>query len=84
MDGHAVYEGDLQSMRAGAWDAVPATCGAGGDLAEDLTPGTGNRYFLIVPLAGGTQGTFGAASDGPRDAPLTTCAAVESSTLACD
>jgi hypothetical protein len=72
---YAVYEGSLEALAAGGWDHLPATCSAGTDLAETLTPEAGNRYFLVAPLAGGSEGESGSGSSGiPRPASLSACA----------
>ena len=71
---HAVYEGSLDALRGGAWDHVPLTCAAGPDLVEYITPGAGNRYFLVAPLAGGHEGSVGTdSSNSPRPVSAQAC-----------
>ena len=62
-DRYAVYEGSLEQLRVGVWDHQPVTC-EGSALEEYLDPGAGNRFFLIAPLAGNTEGDYGDSSSG--------------------
>ena len=50
--------------RAGRWDHGPLSCFARPDLVEYVTPGSGTRYYLVVPSAGTSEGTFGSSSNG--------------------
>lgn len=52
----ALYEGVL-----GQWNShLPVACSdAGGDGVESVTPGAGNRYYLVVPWAPGVEGSYG-------------------------
>ncbi len=75
VDDHAIYEGSLASLAAGTWDHVPVTCSAGPDLTETITPSAGSRYFLVAPLAGGSEGLLGSGSAGTdRPASGSACA----------
>jgi len=81
-DDHAIYEGDLDSLRLGAWELSPLTCSAGGDLAEYIAAGEGDHYFLVAPLAGGAEGATGYSSGGaPRPQPAVACAPREISSV---
>ena len=67
-----IYEGTL-----GVWDSHRRLdCSdAGGDLQEDIEPGTGNRYYFVVPRGGGYEGSYGTDSDGnERPVGFATCA----------
>jgi len=74
---YVVYEGNLESLRLGVWDHAPRSCAAGPDLTEYLLPGTGNRYFLVAPTAGGFEGGLGHPAgpgmSGPRPASAAAC-----------
>jgi hypothetical protein len=72
---YAIYEGNLSMLRSGLWDHVPVTCAAGVDLTETFVPGAGGRYFLIAPLASGSEGRLGKSSSGvDRPASPSACA----------
>ena len=48
------------------------------DLTEEITPGSGDVYFLVAPLAGGAEGTLGSDSAGLlRAEPVISCATRE-------
>jgi hypothetical protein len=71
---YAVYEGTLAALQAGSYDHAPLSCAAGVDLSETVTPGAGNRYYLIAPLVTGAEGGLGADSGGsPRPASASAC-----------
>ncbi|MCP3938600.1 MAG: hypothetical protein GY708_24900 [Actinomycetia bacterium] len=57
-DDFAVYEGTLGSFASNE----PTTCSTGGLAQETLTPGAGNRYYLVVPLQAGNEGSYGLTS----------------------
>jgi len=61
---YALYQGNLSMLRSGMWDHVPVSCAAGTDLTETFAPAPGNRYYLVAPLAGGSEGSLGKASSG--------------------
>jgi hypothetical protein len=82
VDGHAVYEGSISLLRTGSWDHAALTCSAGADLVEYVYPAGGDRYFLVAPLAGGSEGALGSSSGGePRPPANAACAVRESSSL---
>ena len=57
---YAVYEGSL-----GSFDNPTAqTCTTGGAINLTLTPGNGDRYYLVVPLNDDTEGSYGAGAGG--------------------
>ena len=52
---YAVYEGQV-----GVWDShEQLVCDAGLDLEEDISPSSGDRYYLVVPLISDTEGSYG-------------------------
>ncbi len=72
---YAVYEGSLDALRQGVWDHAPRTCGTIGDPWYVLTPGSGNRFFLIAASAQGYEGRLGRMSSGvERPAAAQACA----------
>lgn len=74
----AVYEGTL-----GSWYShAPLQCStAGGFSAVNLTPAAGSRYYLIVPLSSGSEGSYGADSAGAEiPAGLSPCRAAKNTT----
>jgi hypothetical protein len=78
--GYAIYEGTIGALRGGSWDHAPRTCAAGADLFETFTPGGGNVYFLVAPLAGSSEGRLGATSAGAdRPSSPSACAPREAS-----
>ncbi len=57
---YAVYEGSL-----GSFDShVALTCTTGGAIDLTLTPGAGDKYYLVVPLNDDTEGSYGAGVGG--------------------
>jgi hypothetical protein len=76
---YAIYEGSLPMLRGGGWDHAPVTCSAGTDRTEIVTPQAGSRYFLVAPLAGSSEGTYGLSQGSPRPPSASACAARESS-----
>jgi hypothetical protein len=76
---YAVYEGSLDSLRDGLWLPAPATCSTTGALATTLAMPQGDRYFLVVPIAGDHEGSMGRDSfGGLRAEPPGACAPRES------
>ena len=75
---YAVYEGELGDF-AGHVPVVPAgspACTTGGATTLSFAPGSGSRYFLVVPLNGGDEGSYGVDSGGnPRPASAAACGA---------
>jgi len=77
---YAVYAGDLGMLRQGTWDHAPATCSTASGFDETLLTGEGDRYFLVVPVAGAYEGHLGHGKDGAlRPASPDACAPRESS-----
>ena len=57
---YAVYEGAI-----GDWYShLPARCSTGGVSLATVTPGGGNRYFLVVSNDATTEGSYGTDSRG--------------------
>jgi hypothetical protein len=57
---YAVYEGAV-----GSWYShVPAACSTYAKTSVSIAPGGGNRYYLVVPLTQGEEGTYGHDSSG--------------------
>jgi hypothetical protein len=57
---YAVYEGQM-----GAWSShVPLACTTNGATSATLSPGEGGRYYLVVALTGGVEGSYGMDSTG--------------------
>jgi hypothetical protein len=82
-DNYAVYEGGLASLRAGVWDHRPIAC-VGTDVVEKVVPQAGDRYFLVAPLAGGTEGDFGVSSSGSLRPESQSACGVRQAGIACD
>jgi hypothetical protein len=66
-DDFVVYEGVLGDFTS----HVPADpgCSTGGATQATFAPGTGNRYYLVVPQNGGVEGSYGTRGDG-ADRPI--------------
>ncbi len=57
---YTVHEGVL-----GSWYShVPIACSSSGALSITLTPGAGNRYYLVVPATLSLEGSYGTNSAG--------------------
>jgi subtilase family protein len=57
---YEVYEGTI-----GDYDShAPVLCSTGGQLSATVTPGSGNRYYLIVPRNTSSEGSYGLDSSG--------------------
>jgi hypothetical protein len=57
---YAIYQGDI-----GSWfTRTPEVCSTGGALAATITPGSGSSYYLVVPLAARSEGSYGVDSSG--------------------
>jgi hypothetical protein len=66
---YAVYEGLLGNFTSHA----PRLCGTGGATSATLTPASGNRYYLVVPLSpDGAEGSYGTGSNGIQRPPSAT------------
>jgi len=62
---YAVYEGAL-----GVFDShTPLLCSTGGGLTSTITPGPGNRYYLVVPQNTIVEGSYGTSSAGVQRPP---------------
>jgi len=49
----------------GTWYShVPNACSTGGLTVADVAPGSGNRYYLVVPLTSSEEGAYGHRSNG--------------------
>jgi len=69
---YAVYEGQLGVDGSFA----SRTCSTGGATSTLLSPSDGSRSYVIVPLLGSSEGSYGKRSDGTeRDPSATACAA---------
>jgi hypothetical protein len=62
---YATYEGELGNPGS----ALPKACTSGGATQLTLTPADGSRFYLVVPLSGGREGSYGRKSDGSERAP---------------
>jgi hypothetical protein len=62
---YAIYEGVLGEFTS----HVEIACSTGGMTTATFTPGSGDRYYLIVPLSANREGHYGNASDGTPRAP---------------
>jgi hypothetical protein len=72
---HGIYQGVI-----GNWtNPIPLDCDdSNGDGLEVVTPGPGNRYYLVVPLSADVEGSYGTRSnliERPRG--VSTCRAVQ-------
>jgi hypothetical protein len=72
---YGIYEGTM-----GAWSShVAIACtDAGGDRMETVTPGPGNRYYLVVPRNDDAEGSYGMRS-GSLERPVgaSACAGIQ-------
>ncbi len=69
---YAVYEGLLGNFVS----HVPvgdSFCTTQGMQQLTITPASGNRYYIVVPLGEAHEGSYGAASDGPRPPSTLAC-----------
>jgi len=81
-DDYAVYEGSLGSLRSGVWDHRPVSC-SGTDVVEYVNPAAGDRFFLVAPLAGTTEGDLGLSSSGAIRPESTAACGVRQLGVAC-
>jgi hypothetical protein len=60
-DDYGIYEGSV-----GTWYSHQAMLchDTGGDLTEDFTPATGDSYYIVVPMNGNDEGSYGLRSSG--------------------
>jgi len=65
---YGIYEGTL-----GSWYShYSKVCtDSGGDLTEEITPASGNTYYLVVPLNSNDEGSYGTDSSGSQRPPGT-------------
>ena len=69
-DDYAIYEGTIGDFTTHA----QKVCSTGGDTFDTITPGMGDRYYLVVPHDGTDEGSYGIDSDGdPRPASADAC-----------
>jgi hypothetical protein len=64
-DDYAIYEGTLGSFGS----HVPLLCTTAGATSQILTPGEGDRYYLVVPSHADREGSYGQESSGGERAP---------------
>lgn len=69
-DDYAVYEGALGDFAS----HTVVTCSTSGETTIDVPPASGDRYWLVVPLDGPDEGSYGRDGDGSeRPAGIVTC-----------
>jgi hypothetical protein len=69
-DDYAVYEGTIGSFPS----HDERVCSTGGEQEVTLSPGNGNRYYLVVPRNLASEGSHGRTSDGEeRPTGASTC-----------
>ena len=62
---YGIYQGTI-----GTWTShASITCSTGSALTADVTPGTGNRYYLVVPNNRNDEGSYGKRSSGVERPP---------------
>jgi hypothetical protein len=72
---HALYEGDIGRY----FDHRAIVCTTGGAPAATIMPGTGDRYYLAVPIGAAVEGSAGATStDAVRPWGAGVCASLRS------
>lgn len=64
-DDYGIYEGTIVSPWTYNHQSVVCT-DALADLTEDITPGSGDRYYLVVPLHPDMEGSYGTDSSGTQ------------------
>jgi hypothetical protein len=62
---YAVYEGTLGDFTT----HTSLICSTDGATSATVTPSAGARYYLVVPLNGFREGSYGRASDGTPHPP---------------
>jgi hypothetical protein len=62
---YEVYEGTLGDKA----NIEPRACTTGNEETITLLPGAGNRYYLVVPTNGVTEGSYGTTSSGGKRGP---------------
>lgn len=63
---YATYEGDLTAPNT---SLAQRFCSTGGARTVTFTPASGARYYLVVALSGGNEGSYGRKSDGTERPP---------------
>jgi hypothetical protein len=67
---YAVYEGSIGHFQS----HVPLLCSTSGATAVSIVPGAGDRYYLVVPLNGAFEGSYGWDGESmPRPASASAC-----------
>ena len=67
---YGIHEGSVGSFTT----HTSAQCGTTGATTFTVTPGSGDRYYLVTPLEDSTEGSYGHDSDGAeRPVGLNTC-----------
>lgn len=59
-DDYAIYEGALGP----GLDHTPLLCSTSGSTTSTVTPGSGDRYYLVVPRSASREGSHGTDSSG--------------------
>lgn len=71
---YAIYQGTM-----GSWSGhASLSCTTGGALGRTVTPGSGNRYYLVTPTAYGYEGSYGRTSSGAEIPPAAAACAPQS------
>lgn len=65
---YATYEGNLEASNS----LQQRFCSSGGATTVTLAPSAANRYYLVTPLSGGNEGSYGKKSDGTERSPAAT------------
>ncbi len=65
---YATYEGDLEVSNS----LQQRFCSSGGATTVTFTPAAANRYYLVTPLSGGNEGSYGKTSNGVERSPAAT------------
>ncbi len=76
---YAVYEGAIGNFTSHA----PRLCSTGGLTTATLTPLSGSRYFLVVPINGFREGSYGTDSIGMQRPPGAGACLPQALTAAC-
>ncbi|ANM29597.1 hypothetical protein ABI59_08420 [Acidobacteria bacterium Mor1] len=71
---YSIQSGSLASLRSGAYDHSPVDDACSLTSPATFTPFAGDRYYLVVPNSGGSEGGAGVDSGGvSRPQPDATC-----------
>jgi hypothetical protein len=80
---YAIYEGTLAALRAGVYDHDSIACTDPAPLLEEnVVPGSGGRYYLIVPTGLSAEGSYGTRSGG-AERPVSAVQCVPTQTVGC-